>query len=126
MYLATIGEQSRIFLYSVGLGFFLGFVFDAFTLTGLFLPKKKAVTIVLDCVYMIVCTFLIFFFGLAVHNGSFRLYVYCAVILGWLIRYYSFGAFVRRVSKALSVKIKSVLLLFTEKTRKKQKKIEKN
>lgn len=112
MYLATIGEQSRVFLYFCGIGFLLGFLFDVFGLISLFLPRKRSFTIALDFIYMVLCTFLMFIFGLAVHNGSFKFYVYAAAVIGWFIWYFSVGAFVRRVSLSFEEKIRTLFSKF--------------
>lgn len=102
MYLDTIAEQSRVFLYSCGLGFLLGFLFDVFSFIGFFLPEKKGVTIARDFIYMVLCTFLMFIFGLVVHNGSFKLYVYAGAVLGWFVWFFSVGMFTRRISFKIS------------------------
>lgn len=108
MYLDTIGEQSRVFLYSCGFGFLLGFLFDVFELTGEFLPKRKSFFVVRDIVYMVISTFLMFIFSLSVDNGSFKFYIYAAAVLGWFVYYFSVGSFTRSVRLTLSTFIKLI------------------
>ena len=96
MYLETIGEQSRIFLYSCGFGFVLGFLFSVSEFFGLFFRKSKTVTFVRDVIYMVVATFISFLFSLSVGNGNFKFYIYSAFALGWLVYYFSMGAFERK------------------------------
>lgn len=129
MYLDTIGEQSRVFLYSCGFGFFLGFLFDVFSFVGIFLPKRKGVIFTLDFIYMIVLTFLMFIFGLSVHNGSFKFYVYLGGATGWFVWYFSAGVFSRSVSFRVAEgvcsffrKIKRGILKTVEKIREKRAK----
>ena len=127
MYLDTIGEQGRVFLYSCGFGFFLGFIFDVFSFVGIFLPRSKGVIFTLDFIYMILITFLMFIFGLSVHNGSFKFYVYLASAIGWFVWYFSAGAFSRSVSFRVAEgvctffrKIKRGILKTAEKIREKR------
>ncbi len=98
MYLDTIGEQVRIFLYSCGFGFALGILFEIFMFIRLMLPKGKSSIFITDFLYMVVCTFLMFLFGLSVHNGSFKFYVYGGAVAGWFICYFSLGAYFRKIS----------------------------
>ena len=110
MYLDTIGEQIRVFLYSCGFGFLLGILFEVFMFIRLMLPRGKVITFITDFIYMVASTFLIFIFGLGVHNGSFKFYVYSAIMTGWFICYFSSGAFLRKFSIAFSRKLKSIFL----------------
>ncbi len=129
MYLDTIGDQSRVFLYSCGFGFLLGFLFDVFSFLGEFFPKKRGFIIARDFVYMVFCTFLMFLFGLSVHNGSFKFYVYAGAAIGWLIYYFSAGAFTRRVHFVITAAVKDFfrkfkrgILSFTSKIKEKRAK----
>ncbi len=112
MYLDTIGEQVRVFLYSCGFGFLLGVLFEFFMFLRLLLPRGKIITFAADFLYMVVCTFLMFIFGLCVHNGSFKFYVYAGAVIGWFICYFSSGAFLRKISLSFSGKIKSAFFYF--------------
>lgn len=128
MYLDTIGEQSRIFLYSCGFGFVLSVLFDVFEFVGEFLPKRKGATIIRDIIYMAFSAVASFIFSLSVDDGSFRFYIYAAFAVGWLVYYFSFGAFTRRVRfevssffRRLFSKIKSKISKKTAKNSKKNK-----
>ncbi len=112
MYLDTIGEQLRVFLYSCGFGFLLGVLFEVFMFFTLMLPRSKVVTFVTDFLYMVTCTFLMFIFGLSVHNGSFKFYVYAGAVIGWFVCYFSSGAFLRKISIAFSGKVKCAFSYF--------------
>lgn len=112
MYLDTIGEQFRVFLYSCGFGFLLGVLFEAFMFFTLMMPRSRIITFVTDFLYMVTCTFLMFIFGLSVHNGSFKFYVYAGAVTGWFVCYFSSGAFLRRMSIAFSEKVKGAFSYF--------------
>ncbi len=129
MYLDTIAQQCRNFLYSCGFGFLLGLIFDVSEFIGEFFPDKKYITVTRDIIYMVVCTFLMFLFNLSVGNGSFRFYIYAAAALGWFVYYFSVGSFTRSVRNAVSAlvkrffrKMKSFFSHFYKKHKEKKKK----
>ena len=107
MYLDTIAEQAKIFFYSCGFGFLLGVLFDVFELAGDFFPKRKISFFVRDIAYMVICTFLMFLFNLAVGNGTFRLYIYASSAMGWVIYYVSVGSFTKGIRESVSLCLKS-------------------
>lgn len=112
MYIDTIGEQVRVFLYSCGFGFVLGILFEIFMFLRLMLPRGKISDFVTDFLYMVVCTFLMFIFSLSVHNGSFKFYVYGGAVAGWFICYCSSGAFFRKFSAVFSDLLRRTFLKF--------------
>ena len=112
MYLDTIGEQLRVFLYSCGFGFLLGVLFEIFMFFTFLLPRNRVVTFVTDFLYMVTCTFLMFVFGLSVHNGSFKFYVYAGAVIGWFVCYFSSGSFLRKIFFSFSGKVKGVFSYF--------------
>lgn len=112
MYLDTIGEQLRVFLYSCGFGFLLGVLFEVFMFFTFMMPRSRIITFVTDFLYMVTCTFLMFIFGLSVHNGSFKFYVYAGAVIGWFVCYFSSGSFLRKISLAFSGKVKGAFLYF--------------
>lgn len=107
MYLDTISEQSRVFFYSLGMGFLLGIVYDVFEFIGLFLPKKRLFIIPRDIIFMVTSAFLMFIFSLSVHNGSFKFHIYSGALIGFLICFFSLGKFSRRIGLSLAMLLKS-------------------
>lgn len=127
MYLETIGEQSRIFLYSCGFGFVLGFLFSIFEFFGVFFRKNKTVTFIKDVIYMIVAAFSSFLFSLSVGNGNFKFYIYSAFAVGWLVYYFSVGTFERRFHDIIYSFLKDFYKKIKDKKRKeKSKKLKKS
>ncbi len=127
MYLDTIALQGRIFLYSVGMGFFLGILFNVWEFIGMFLPKKQIFIIPRDIIFMVLSSFLMFLFSLAVHNGSFKFYVYFGAVAGFIVCFFSLGKFLSRtgeraarILKSFFGKSKRIILSFTDKRRKKR------
>lgn len=127
MYLDTLAEQGRVFLYSVGMGFLLGVLFNVFEFIGLLLPKKQIFIFVRDLLFMVLSTFLMFLFSLSVHNGGFRFYVYFGAAAGAVICIFSFGKIsaragesVLRVLKSFSENCKRRIFRMADKRRKKR------
>lgn len=106
MYLDTIAQQCRNFLYSCGFGFLLGLIFDVSEFIGEFFPDKKYITVTRDIIYMVLCTFLMFLFNLSVGNGTFKFYIYAAAAIGWFVYYFSVGSFTRNVRNTVSFFVK--------------------
>lgn len=107
MYLDTIAQQGRNFLYSCGFGFLLGVLFEISEIIGEFLPKKKFVFMVRDITYMIFCTFLIFLFNLTISNGIFKFYVLAGIVFGWTAFYWSAGFVLRSIREKISAVLKA-------------------
>ncbi len=112
MYLDTIAEQGRNFLYSCGFGFLSGLLFEVFEIIGEFLPKKKIVFIVRDVAYMVICTFVIFLFNLTISNGIFKFYILSGIVAGWIVFYWSVGFALRYVREKISAFFKAIFRRF--------------
>lgn len=118
MYLDTIAEQGRNFLYSGVFGFLLGLLFEVFEILGEFLPKKKIAFLVRDITYMMICTFLIFLFNLTISNGVFRFYVMTGIVIGWIAFYWSIGFILRSIREKISEFLKCVFKGFKKRIKK--------
>ncbi len=116
MYLDTIGEQSRVFFYSVGMGFLLGILYEVFEFIGFFLPKKQLYIIPRDIIFMVVSAFLMFLFSLSVHNGGFKFYVYFGSLIGFFICFFSLGRLLRKSGMSLAMFLKSRFGKFKRRT----------
>lgn len=112
MYLDTIGEQSRVFLYSLGIGFMLGIVYDVFEFVGFLLPKKKSFIIVRDIIFMVVSSLIMFLFSLSIDNGSFRFHIYAGAIAGFFVCFFSLGKFLRKVFLPTAIFLKAFFRKF--------------
>lgn len=108
MYLDTIAQQGKNFLYSCGFGFLLGILFEVSEIIGELLPKKKFIYVVRDAAYMVLCTFLVFLFNLTISNGVFKFYVLSGVLLGWFAYYWSIGFVTRYIREKISLFLKGV------------------
>lgn len=108
MYLDTISEQSRVFFYSLGMGFLLGIMYDIFGFIGCFLPRKRMFIIPRDIIFMVNSAFLMFLFSLAVHNGGFKFHIYSGALIGFFICFFSLGRFMRRIFFSVATHLKSL------------------
>lgn len=90
-YIHGLNFQARLFFQSVGFGFLLGILYDAFRTVRILISSKKAVVIIMDTAYFVLCGFLIFCFSLVLDNGEIRAYLLAGNLIGWLIYYFSMG-----------------------------------
>ncbi len=93
MYIDDISSQLQVFLYSVGFGFILGFIYDIFRIVRTLIIKNNNAVPVQDIVYFLLCAVLTFLFLLVVNNGNFRFNILVALILGFAVYYLSLGRF---------------------------------
>ncbi len=109
MYIPTMALQTRVFLLSIGLGFFLGILYDLFYIIRLIITKNKYTIYVQDILYLLSCSFITFIFILALSSGVVRGYVIVGELFGWLIYYFSTGYFiVSFASKAVDSSKKAI------------------
>lgn len=95
--------QAEGFLYSAGLGFILGMIYDFFRAAFfLFTGNEKRLAMVRDLIYTSVCLFLTFIFLLVMCSGKVMLYAIVGEIIGAVV-------YAVTVSSLLFVKIKPLL-----------------
>ena len=91
MYSFEQSEQLRLFLLSLGAGFFLGIIYDILRTIRLTFTKSKRVIFIFDVLYFILFGLGTFIFFLATNKGEFRSYMILGEIIGWIFYYLSFG-----------------------------------
>ncbi len=91
MYTVPQSEQLNIFLCSLGLGFLLGIVYDAFRCIRLSITKSKPAVVIFDFLYFAVLGVTTFLFILAFNKGEVRGYIIIGEFIGLLFYYFSFG-----------------------------------
>ncbi len=112
MYLDTIAEQSRVFFYSLGMGFLLGVIYDIFEFIGFLLPRKRMFIIPRDVIFMVTSAFLMFLFSLSVNNGSFKFHIYTGAIAGFFICFFSLGKFLQKTFFTVAILLKGIFKKF--------------
>lgn len=101
-YLIGMGEQAKIFLLSLGFGFFIGILYDVVRLFRILLGNGKKSFLVLDVFYMLFASTLTFLFLLTQTGGSVRAYVLLGELLGFLIYFVTLGTLIAAVFDRLT------------------------
>ena len=102
----AIAAQTRLFLMSFGFGFLLGVVYDLFRIARLTVTRGKAAVFVMDVLYFFLAVFI---FMLAFNSGEIRFYLLLGIVLGFLIYYFTFGAFVLKWSNRIICALRRLL-----------------
>ncbi len=105
MYTFPISEHLRVFLLSLGLGFLLGVLYDAFRVIRLVISRGKAAVYVFDILYIALTAVLTYLFILEVNMGAVRAHILIAALMGFFCYYISFGVFVVRLCDKLAALI---------------------
>ena len=101
-YIQGISSQTALFFLSIGFGFLLGLIYDAFRVFRLIISNSKSLVFAADFLYFAVCGVLSFFFLLVTDEGRVRIYTISGEILGFMIYYFSLGTVAVRVANAVS------------------------
>lgn len=150
MYNVAQGEQTLIFIASLGVGFILGVLYDFLRAIRLSFTKGKIPIIIFDLLYFFMVAFLSYIFILAANKGEVRSYIIIGELLGAVFYYFSLGfalmkltdrfvcllkrfckfvfniiSFPFRLLKRLSHKVFDKLITFLKKSEKKSQKIQK-
>ncbi len=115
-YMPTLAFQLVCFMYSAGLGFSLGIVYDLiriffYLLTG----SAKKLRGVRDIIYVFVCLAATFLFLLAVCDGQLFMYVFLAEGLGIYVYFYSLSSFVFYPAKTAINAVRRLFMKFKKK-----------
>lgn len=112
----AIAVQTRLFMMSFGFGFLLGVAYDLCRILRLTVTRGKVAVFVMDILYFLAAGLSVFLFVLAYNQGEFRFYLILGMIFGFLIYYFTFGAFIlkwsNRVIRLLQRVLRAVLHAF--------------
>ena len=113
----AIAAQTRLFMMSLGFGFLLGVVYDLCRIARLTVTRGKAAVFFMDVFYFLSAGIAVFLFMLAFNGGEIRFYLLLGIVLGFLIYYFTFGAFVlkwsNRIIRGLRRMIRAVFRFLT-------------
>lgn len=101
MYGVPLAVQTRVMLLALGLGFLIGILYDIFRIVRLSVSRGRAAVFIQDILFFFLFSGITFAFCLSQNNGEVRFYIVFAEVLGFLIYYFSFGAFVIKVSDTI-------------------------
>lgn len=94
LYGLSLATQTKSFLLSLGLGFIMGLVYDAFRIIRLSVSDKKIAIIITDILFSIIFCLCFFIFLITVNEGQFRFYLLLGTGIGFAIYYFSVGAII--------------------------------
>ncbi len=108
VYISSLAQQTRLFLYAFGFGFILGILYDVFRTVRLIFSNSRIAAWVADIVYFLCVSVFTFGFVLVLNSGKLQGYVLMGEILGWLVYYFSTGSIAVRVSNAVIKAVRTV------------------
>lgn len=94
----TIAVQTRLFMMAWGFGFLLGVAYDLCRILRLTITRGRIAVFIVDILYFLAAGLSVFLFMLAYNQGEFRFYLILGIIFGFLIYYFTFGAFILKWS----------------------------
>ena len=97
----SFAQQSTAFLYSIPLGAAMGIVYGALALLRYTFELKKGAVITLDILYMLFCSFCVFFFSLGFLDGYIRIYVILGCLIGFFIYRLTIGRILQKILKPI-------------------------
>lgn len=113
MYSVPQSEQLTCFLFSLGMGFLLGILYDVLRAIRLSFTKSKIALIIFDVLYFVLFGILTFLFILAFNKGEVRFYIIAGELLGAFFYYIAFGIAVIKFTDKVVIflqKVRSVIL----------------
>lgn len=111
-YMPTPAFQAICFVYSAGLGFTLGIIYDFFRILFYLLTgNDKKLSVCRDIIYSLVCLGAAFLFLLVVCNGQLRMYLFIGGAIGLTVYVYSLS---NSVFPPVKIKIDKIRLLISQ------------
>lgn len=114
----TISQQTAIFLFTVGIGVFIGLVYDIFRILRKVFKHKNFIIHVEDFIFWIFVTCVMFYLMLNKNYGEIRGFTILGSIMGWLLYFFTLSFFVMTIStKVIEIiiqilKVTTKILLF--------------
>lgn len=108
LYSLSLARQTGNFLLSLGFGFIMGIVYDAFRIVRMCISKGKIAFVICDILYSLVLCLCTFLFCLTVNEGEIRGYLILGECIGFAAYYFSLGVAIFSVSEKTVAVIRSV------------------
>ncbi len=97
----SLNEQASLFLFSVSLGFIIGFIYDIFRIIRFIFNHKKIWVQIEDALYWLISVFFVFLFLLKKNYGEVRFYMIVGVFLGMFLYFISISQLILSVSEKI-------------------------
>lgn len=91
LYSVSLASQTRLFLLSLGFGFFAGALYTFFRASRILLGSKKIIYKITDISYLVTLGFLNFLFFLSFNEGEIRFFALFGEVLGFVIYIFTAG-----------------------------------
>lgn len=101
--------QASLFVLTVGVGFFIGFVYDVFRIIRKTFKHGNWLTQLEDIIYWLLVSFVMFYFMLNKNYGEIRLFSILGAMIGMLLYFLTISAWIIKISVAVISFIKRVL-----------------
>lgn len=102
--IVSVGEQAYLFLISIAVGAFCGFVYDNFRVVRKLIKHKKFNVYVEDGLFWIIVTSVTYYIFLHKNNGEVRMYMILGIGLGFVVYILTVSKiFVKVYSEALKI-----------------------
>lgn len=109
LYSVSLTQQTRLFLASLGFGFFAGALYDLFRAVRVCFGSKKWIYRATDISYLIVLGFLNFLFFLSANEGEIRMFAFFGEALGFTVYVCTVGFTFSRYFEKFVMLIKRIL-----------------
>ena len=104
MYSVNLAQQTWDFIYSIGIGFLLGIIYDIINIKQYFKTRNNAILAIKDIIYILITAIITYLFILATNEGKMRAFLLLGEFLGFVIYYFSFGIIFRKsIDKMASI-----------------------
>lgn len=104
-----MSSQVTLFLLTVVLGIFIGFIFDIFRVIRKIIKHKDFFIFIEDTIYWLIVSFLMFYFMLNKNNGEIRFFSFIGVCIGMVLYFYTISNWVINISITVISTIKKIL-----------------
>ena len=110
IYSLSLASQTKGFLFSLGFGFVMGAIYDAFRLVRVSISRARKTQILFDIAYFILLAFLTFIFFITINEGEVRIYLLLGEAIGFAVYNLSLGTIVFAFGEKWIAYIKSFLV----------------
>ena len=103
-----MSSQAILFLLTVVVGMFIGFIYDIFRIIRKVIKHKDFFIFIEDTVYWLIVSFVMFYFMLSQNNGEIRFFAIMGAFIGMILYFYTISIWVMKVSMTIINIIKKI------------------
>ncbi len=106
----TAVDQISALFSAAAVGFVVGLFYDVFRIFRLFFEFRRNAVIIQDIIFWVLSSFIVFFSCISVNEGYVRIYYIAAVLLSWLLYFFTAGRVVMFISGTAAAAIKKLVI----------------